>query len=88
MYETLSRLLVQEFGISSDLVHPQSTARALEMDSLSLAELTVMITERTGLRFEEDGVTLDSTLEEIATHFVPSDEKTSPHGDSMPSVPE
>ncbi|MGG2463633.1 phosphopantetheine-binding protein [Streptomyces sp. RGM 3693] len=86
MYETLSRLLVQEFGISSDLVHPQSTARALEIDSLSLAELTVMITERTGLRFDEDGVTLDSTLEEIATHFVPSDEGAAPPGDSMHSV--
>ncbi|MFI1202522.1 phosphopantetheine-binding protein [Streptomyces sp. NPDC020883] len=86
MYETLSRLLVQEFGISSDLVHPRSTARALEMDSLSLAELTVMITERTGLRFDENGVTLDSTLEEIATHFVPSDAAASPHGDSTPSV--
>ncbi|MFF4601532.1 acyl carrier protein [Streptomyces sp. NPDC001339] len=78
MYETLARLLVQEFGIEADLVSPQATARDLELDSLSLSELAVMITEKTGLQFDEAAVDLDSTLEEIATHFVKAEEAASP----------
>ncbi|MEV0373278.1 phosphopantetheine-binding protein [Streptomyces sp. NPDC050636] len=71
MYETIALLLVQEFGIAEDLVHPQAKARDIELDSLSLAELEVMIKERTGMQFNEDAASLDSTLEEIAAIFVP-----------------
>lgn len=73
MYETLALLLVQEFGIADDLVHPQAKARDIELDSLSLAELEVMVKERTGMRFNENAVNLDSTLEEIAAIFVPAE---------------
>ncbi|TJZ54333.1 acyl carrier protein [Streptomyces piniterrae] len=73
MYETLALLLVQEFGIAGDLVHPQAKARDIELDSLSLAELEVMVKERTGMQIDESAVNLDSTLEEIAATFVPAE---------------
>ncbi|UQA90864.1 phosphopantetheine-binding protein [Streptomyces halobius] len=77
MYETLALLLVHEFGIAEELVHPQAKARDIELDSLSLAELSVMITQQTGMQIDEEEVSLDSTLEEIAEQFKPADEALS-----------
>ncbi|WKX69280.1 acyl carrier protein [Streptomyces sp. XD-27] len=86
MYETVALLLVQEFGIADDLVHPQAKARDIELDSLSLVELDVMIREKTGMRLNEDAVNLDSTLEEIAANFVPVEEASSQRRDSTRTV--
>ncbi|MGW1464232.1 acyl carrier protein [Streptomyces sp. NPDC002308] len=69
MYETLTRLLVEEFGLDEEQVRPGATARQLELDSLSLAELAVIITESTGVRLEDVEVNPDSTLGEMAEVF-------------------
>ncbi|MFF7363213.1 phosphopantetheine-binding protein [Streptomyces sp. NPDC008125] len=69
MYETLTRLLVEEFGLDEEQVRPDATARQLELDSLSLAELAVIITENTGVRLEDVEVNPDSTLGEMAKVF-------------------
>lgn len=69
MYETLARLLVEEFGLNEEQVRPDATARQLELDSLSLAELAVIITESTGVRLEDVEVNPDSTLGEMAEVF-------------------
>lgn len=69
MYEMLVRLLVEEFGLDEDQVRPDATARQLELDSLSLAELAVIITESTGVRLEDVEVSPDSTLGQMAEAF-------------------
>lgn len=74
MYEMLALLLVEEFGIAEEVVQPHAKARDIELDSLSLAELSVMITQRTGMQIDEDAVSLDSTLQEIAEQFKPAEE--------------
>ncbi|TDC69796.1 acyl carrier protein [Streptomyces hainanensis] len=67
MYELLATLLTDEFGIEADVVTPDATFRDLELDSLSLTELAVIVTERTGLLV--DDVDLDSTLASAAERY-------------------
>lgn len=69
MYEMLTRLLVEEFGLDEEQVRPDATARQLELDSLSLAELAVIITESTGVRLEDVEMSPDSTLGQMAAEF-------------------
>ncbi|MFD6533155.1 acyl carrier protein [Streptomyces sp. NPDC060184] len=84
MYEMLSRLLVEEFGLDEEQVRPDATARQLELDSLSLAELAVIVTESTGVRLEDVEVSPDSTLGEMAEVF---DRARPPATDSTGATP-
>jgi acyl carrier protein len=69
MYDTLAKLLAEEFGIEKDRIAPRSTSRELELDSLSMAELAVIVTDQTGVRLEDVDLSLDMTLGEIAERF-------------------
>ncbi|MFI9569225.1 phosphopantetheine-binding protein [Streptomyces rishiriensis] len=69
MYDMLVKLLVEEFGVAEDLITPQSTSRELDLDSLVMAELAVIVTNRTGVRMEDVRLSLDLTLEAIAERF-------------------
>lgn len=69
MYEMLFRLLTEEFDVPAQDVTPRATVRGLELDSLTMVELTVMVTEKTGVAIHDDVLTLDSTLAEIADKF-------------------
>ncbi|MEV6956475.1 phosphopantetheine-binding protein [Streptomyces sp. NPDC051183] len=71
MYALLADLLVREFGIAPEAVHPQARVRDIQLDSLALLEISTMITDRTGLWFDEASVTYDSTLESVARCFLP-----------------
>lgn len=71
MYELLADLLVREFGIAPEVIHPQARARDIDLDSLALLEVSAMFTEQTGLWFDEASVSHDSTLEHVARCFVP-----------------
>jgi acyl carrier protein len=48
MYETLTRMLVQDLQQDPAKIRPETTFRELDMDSLTLAELAVMIENATG----------------------------------------
>ncbi|MFF8828577.1 acyl carrier protein [Streptomyces sp. NPDC015131] len=67
MYELLAGLLTDEFGIEAERVTPEASLRGLELDSLALAELSVMVSEETSVRVTD--VDLDSTLGELAQRF-------------------
>ncbi|MDT0322029.1 MULTISPECIES: phosphopantetheine-binding protein [unclassified Streptomyces] len=67
MYQMLATLLIEEFGIEADSVRPEATFRALELDSLSLTELAVIVTERTG-RLVDD-IDLDTPLHAAAERY-------------------
>ncbi|MFJ2603606.1 acyl carrier protein [Streptomyces sp. NPDC091279] len=69
MYDMIAKLLAEEFGIQQHLVTPRAHGRELELDSLSMAELAVIVTDRTGVRMEDVELSLDMTLGEIAERF-------------------
>ncbi|WP_052850441.1 acyl carrier protein [Streptomyces avicenniae] len=69
MYETLAALLIEEFGCEPDAVTPEATFRRLELDSLSLAELAVLVADRTGVLVEDSDLGLDTTLGRAAAEF-------------------
>ncbi|WP_371478897.1 phosphopantetheine-binding protein [Kitasatospora sp. NBC_00315] len=63
-YELTAHHLVSDFGIDPVLISPQATLTELELDSLSLAELAVILQEQTGIRLED--VNAGTSLEDIA----------------------
>ncbi|MFC5719625.1 acyl carrier protein [Streptomyces gamaensis] len=63
-YDALARTLVEEFDVDPALVRPEATFSGLELDSLSLAELAVMVQDSTGVRVED--IDRDSTLADVA----------------------
>ena len=48
MYETLTRMLTEDLNQDPTKMRPDVTFRELDMDSLTLAELAVMIENTTG----------------------------------------
>lgn len=66
MYDKLVDLMFQ-IGIDTSQVTPQTTFRALEMDSLSMTELAVNAFTETGVLVET--MTLDMTLAEVVEQF-------------------
>ncbi|WP_245599120.1 acyl carrier protein [Embleya scabrispora] len=85
----LCELLVQEFGIDATDIVPEATFESLELDSLSMAELAVIVADRTDKDFSGPAnLDKDTTLAEAAVAFeaVPIAEpyaRTTP----APSVP-
>jgi acyl carrier protein len=63
-FNLLMQILMETFALPKRNLHPDATFAELEMDSLSLTELTVSIEERTGLEMKPFPVTL--TLTEAA----------------------
>ncbi|MER6316343.1 acyl carrier protein [Streptomyces sp. NPDC001581] len=59
MYDRIVALLF-EIGVDTSQATPQTTFRELRMDSLSLTELAVMVSDDTGERAST--MTLDTTL--------------------------
>ncbi|MEU6487285.1 phosphopantetheine-binding protein [Streptomyces sp. NPDC046887] len=62
-------LLVEEFGLERELLRPDAVVADLDLDSLSLAELAVTVTERTGRRTDDLRVPPGMTLGELAAAF-------------------
>ncbi|GCD95826.1 acyl carrier protein [Embleya hyalina] len=66
----LCELLVEEFGIDAAHIVPEATFATLELDSLSLAELAVIVADRTDKDFRGLGnLDKDTTLVEAAAAF-------------------
>ncbi|MGW6687017.1 acyl carrier protein [Streptomyces sp. NPDC054961] len=77
MYDRIVAMLF-EIGVDTSQVTPQSTFRDLRMDSLSLTELAVMVSDDTGERASH--LTLDTTLAQAVqqlTHDVEPQESHS-----------
>jgi acyl carrier protein len=63
-YELIIHHLSEEFGVDVVGMSPLTALRELELDSLSLAELAVILQEETGIRVQE--IDENSTLGELA----------------------
>ncbi|MGW7201312.1 acyl carrier protein [Streptomyces chryseus] len=70
MYETLVKVLTEEFGLDSALLHPDATFRDLDLDSLSLTELAILMEDATGVRVEH--MPPETTLAQAAQHSTPA----------------
>jgi acyl carrier protein len=67
LYPIIERYLVDEFGVDPDDVRADSTLQGMELDSLSLAELSVILEEHLGVSL--DGVDLNSTLSDTVQYI-------------------
>jgi acyl carrier protein len=63
-FKLLMQILMETFGLPKRNLHPDATFAELEMDSLSLTELSVLIEEHTGLQMKPFPVKI--TLTEAA----------------------
>ncbi|MGW1837790.1 acyl carrier protein [Streptomyces sp. NPDC002067] len=63
-YEKLADMLVEELGQDRDELSPTVTFSEIGLDSLTLAELQVIVLEQTGIELE--GLTADATLAQAA----------------------
>ncbi|WP_328315530.1 acyl carrier protein [Streptomyces sp. NBC_00388] len=68
--QLITRLLTDEFGVSADRLVPGATVRQLGLDSLSIAELALLLEEGTGINIENQ-LTEHSTLAELTTALTP-----------------
>ncbi|MEU0934914.1 MULTISPECIES: acyl carrier protein [unclassified Embleya] len=80
----LCELLVQEFGIDAADIVPEATFDSLELDSLSLAELAVIVADQTDKDFGGLGnLDKDTTLVEAAAAFEAAP-RAEPFGRAIP----
>ncbi|MGK5640434.1 phosphopantetheine-binding protein [Streptomyces sp. URMC 126] len=64
MYDVLFNVLTSEFGLDPDTVTPRATLENLDLDSLTMAELGVILAEQAGALITD--VSPNTTLEELA----------------------
>jgi acyl carrier protein len=67
VYETVRTALTDNFNIPDDLVSPTATLEELEMDSLALAEFTLILQEQLGVKIAGEHATKSTTLGEVVS---------------------
>lgn len=65
-YSIVVDVLVGQFDCAMAELMPETTMEDVDLDSLAQVEFAVALEGRTGLRFSDDQVTLDTTLSQIA----------------------
>ncbi|QHC23795.1 acyl carrier protein [Streptomyces sp. GS7] len=55
-YEFIADLLTEHMGVPEDIIKPDATFWDLELDSLTLVELTVIINDRLGIKLTEEDI--------------------------------
>ena len=63
LYEKLKTYLVEEFDVSPEEITPGATLEQLEVDSLALAEMSVIVEDETGQQL--DDIDPSCTLEQL-----------------------
>ncbi|UQA97181.1 acyl carrier protein [Streptomyces halobius] len=53
-YEWIAGLLTEHLGVPEDIIQPDATFTDLDLDSLSIAELSVIIEDRLGVHLTEE----------------------------------
>ena len=65
-FDFLSKLLVEEFGVSSDEIRPDATVTDLGLDSLSTAELVEELEEEYKIELSRDEAMFETLAEAAA----------------------
>ncbi|MEU4177523.1 acyl carrier protein [Streptomyces sp. NPDC026589] len=66
VYGLIQGALTETFQVPAEDVRPDAAISTLELDSLAVAELTVMLSEQLGVAVIEGEVTAETTLAEFA----------------------
>ncbi|MEU7529424.1 phosphopantetheine-binding protein [Saccharothrix sp. NPDC042600] len=70
LLDRLSTVLVEKFGVPRAEIHPAATLVELDLDSLALVELGVVAEKEFGVRFADDEIVPDHTLDEVVRLIV------------------
>ena len=65
---TLKEILVKEFKLSPEQLHPETTLADLGIDSLVLVDLIFKIEDRFGLKIKDDVPLSLTTLADVASY--------------------
>ncbi|PSJ29134.1 acyl carrier protein [Streptosporangium nondiastaticum] len=68
-YDLLRSILTSNFRIPENEIQPQVTLEQLGVDSLALAELSLIIHERFGMKVDRESATRNATIAEIVDHL-------------------
>ncbi|GGR74925.1 hypothetical protein GCM10010252_11630 [Streptomyces aureoverticillatus] len=71
-YDVLVRLLTEHFGVPHDVIAPDASFEDMELDSLSLVELSTLLEDTLGVSLPEERK--DSTLGEAAAYLTEATE--------------
>ncbi|WP_030381257.1 MULTISPECIES: acyl carrier protein [unclassified Streptomyces] len=68
-YDTVRSVLTSAFRIPADEIEPGLTLGQLDLDSLALAELTLVLHERFGVRIDGEHASRDTTVAQVVAHL-------------------
>ncbi|GHV29095.1 hypothetical protein FACS189481_1160 [Clostridia bacterium] len=54
VFEKLSDLLVDQFGVSREVINPKSTVESLELDSLEVVDLIGILEDEFNISIDDD----------------------------------
>jgi acyl carrier protein len=66
-YDRLASLLITKLGVAEEEITPDATFENLDMDSLALVELTDILDAEFGIKLDENQVTKENKLTEVAS---------------------
>ncbi|MFI0977421.1 acyl carrier protein [Streptomyces sp. NPDC021093] len=66
VYDHLVTVLTDKFDVDASSIDPDSSFNALELDSLAVVELLVTLQDHWDVPLEEDTVTGDTTVRQVA----------------------
>ncbi|MBL1115337.1 acyl carrier protein [Streptomyces sp. 110] len=66
-YDRLASLLNTKLGVAKEEITPDATFEDLDMDSLALVELTDVLDAAFGIKLDENQVTKETKLTEVAS---------------------
>ncbi|MFK4065190.1 acyl carrier protein [Streptomyces sp. NPDC029674] len=63
---TIHRVLTDDFEVPAEAIHPQATLESLDLDSLALAEFSLILQERLGVKPAVGIVAKTTTVSRLA----------------------
>ncbi|GAB2902637.1 acyl carrier protein [Streptomyces mayteni] len=65
-YDVVVAVLVGKFQFVADELSPEMSVEEVGLDSLGRVEFALCLREETGVALDENGITVDSTLADVA----------------------
>ncbi|MEV8021862.1 acyl carrier protein [Streptomyces sp. NPDC086554] len=66
LFDNLTALLSERFGIPTGEIRPEVKLRSLDLDSLAMVEFGLVAENQYGIRISEDDVSSDDTVADLA----------------------
>jgi acyl carrier protein len=69
IYQTIATVLVEKYEIGEDRIQPSTEFDSLDLDSLVLAEISVILTNQLGIFITDDELAQAGTVGEAASRL-------------------